>query len=96
MMRTIITAHRKDKAMDVNQIMQAIGTLGFPIVACCALFYYLNKEQESHKSEMQAVTEALNRNTDALLELKTIITMLTGRKVNNGSNNAAAGDVQRS
>ena len=95
-MRTIITAHRKDKAMDVNQIMQAIGTLGFPIVACCALFYYLNKEQESHKSEMQAVTEALNRNTDALLELKTIITMLTGRKVNNGSNNAAAGDIQRS
>lgn len=96
MMRTIITAHRKDKAMDVNQVMQAIGTLGFPIVACCALFYYLNKEQESHKSEMQAVTDALNRNTDALLELKTIITMLTGRKVNNGSNNAAAGDVQRS
>jgi len=82
--------------MDVNQVMQAIGTLGFPIVACCALFYYLNKEQESHKSEMQAVTDALNRNTDALLELKTIITMLTGRKVNNGSNNAAAGDVQRS
>lgn len=95
-MHTIITAHRKDKAMDVNQVMQAIGTLGFPIVACCALFYYLNKEQESHKSEMQAVTDALNRNTDALLELKTIITMLTGRKVNNGSNNAAAGDVQRS
>lgn len=82
--------------MDVNQVMQAIGTLGFPIVACCALFYYLNKEQESHKSEMQTVTDALNRNTDALLELKTIITMLTGRKVNNGSNNAAAGDVQRS
>lgn len=82
--------------MDVNQVMQAIGTLGFPIVACCALFYYLNKEQEAHKSEMAAVTEALNRNTDALLELKTIITMLTGRSRNNGSNNAAAGDVQRS
>lgn len=82
--------------MDVNQVMQAIGTLGFPIVACCALFYYLNKEQESHKSEMQAVTDALNRNTDALLELKTIITMLTGRGRNNGSNSTAAGDVQRS
>jgi hypothetical protein len=40
----------------------------------------LNKEQESHKEEMGAVTEALNRNTDALLELKTIITMLTGRR----------------
>lgn len=72
--------------MDVTEIMQAIGTLGFPIVACCALFYYLNKEQESHKAEMGAVTDALNRNTDALLELKTIITMLTGRKPNNADN----------
>lgn len=81
--------------MDINQVMQAIGTLGFPIVACCALFYYLNKEQESHKSEMQAVTDALNRNTDALLELKTIINFLTGRRQNNASN-AAADSVQRS
>lgn len=72
--------------MDVTQVMQAIGSLGFPIVACCALFYYLNKEQEAHKSEMQAVTEALNRNTDALLELKTIINMLTGRNKTNAGN----------
>lgn len=69
--------------MDVTQIMQAIGSLGFPIVACCALFYYLNKEQESHKEEMQLMTEALNRNTDVLTELKTIISMLTGRKSQN-------------
>lgn len=81
--------------MDVNQVMQAIGTLGFPIVACCALFYYLNKEQESHKSEMAAVTDALNRNTDALLELKTIITMLTGRRGSNASN-SETDHVQRS
>lgn len=74
--------------MDVTQVMQAIGSLGFPIVACCALFYYLNKEQESHKEEMSAVTEALNRNTEALLELKTIITVLTGRKVQNAGDTA--------
>ena len=35
--------------MDVNQILQAVGSLGFPIVACGALFYYLQKEQESHR-----------------------------------------------
>ena len=74
--------------MDVTQVMQAIGSLGFPIVACCALFYYLNKEQESQKEEMSAVTEALNRNTEALLELKTIITVLTGRKVQNAGDTA--------
>lgn len=81
--------------MDITQVMQAIGSLGFPIVACCALFYYLNKEQESHKEEMGAVTEALNRNTDALLELKTIITMLTGRRSSN-ANNTKSDELQRS
>lgn len=68
--------------MDVNQILQAVGSLGFPIVACGAMFYYLQKEQESHKAEMQMVTDALNRNTEVLTELKTIIGMLTGRKQN--------------
>lgn len=80
--------------MDATQLMQAIGSLGFPIVACCALFYYLNKEQEAHKTEMSSVTEALNRNTDALLELKTIINWLTGRRQNNGSTDKKPGNVQ--
>lgn len=82
--------------MDVTQIMQAIGSLGFPIVACCALFYYLNKEQEAHKSEMEAVKDALNRNTDALLELKTIINLLTGRTKTNVSSNQSAQQLHQS
>lgn len=69
--------------MDANQIIQAVGSLGFPIVACCAMFSFLQKEQESHKAEMALVTEALNRNTEVLTELKTIIGMLTGRKTTN-------------
>lgn len=69
--------------MDANQIIQAVGSLGFPIVACFAMFYFLQKEQESHKAEMQKVTEALNGNTEVLTELKTIISMLTGRKTSN-------------
>lgn len=74
--------------MDVNQILQAVGSLGFPIVACGALFYYLQKEQESHKAEMQMVTEALNRNTEILTELKTIISMLTGRNKQNADSSS--------
>lgn len=73
--------------MDVNQIIQLVGSLGFPIVACGALFYYLQKEQESHKEEMQQVTDALNRNTEVITELKTIIGMLTGRKKDADSSN---------
>lgn len=29
--------------MDVNALIQAIGSVGFPIVACCALFYLYNE-----------------------------------------------------
>lgn len=29
--------------MDVNQIAQIIGSLGFPIVAACAMFYLYDK-----------------------------------------------------
>lgn len=29
--------------MDINALMQAIGSVGFPIVACCALFYLYNE-----------------------------------------------------
>ena len=82
--------------MDITQLMQAVGSLGFPIVACCALFYYLNKEQEAHKSEMNAVREALNRNTDALLELKTIINLLTGRTGKTNASNTSTQHVQQS
>lgn len=29
--------------MDFNVIMSAIGSVGFPIVACCAMFWLYNK-----------------------------------------------------
>lgn len=69
-------------------LMQLIGSLGFPIAACCAMFYYLQKEQEAHKVEMQLMTEALNRNTDVLIELKTTMKMLQG---GTNADNATAG-----
>jgi len=64
--------------MDINAIVQAISTVGFPIAACCIMFWYLQKEQESHKVEMNTVTEALNKNTLALTELKDLISLMTG------------------
>ena len=62
--------------MDINMVVQLIGSLGFPIVACGALFWTLNKEQESHKAEMSAVTQALNQNTLVMTELKDMIAAL--------------------
>ena len=58
--------------MDINTATTLIGSLGFPIACCIALFSYMTKQREEHKAEMEKMIEALNNNTLALnrLELK--------------------------
>lgn len=56
--------------MDVQTIISLIGSLGFPIAACVAMFTMLDKEREEHKNEMVKITEAINNNTLALEALK--------------------------
>ncbi len=56
--------------MDVsNIILQAISTVGFPIVVAAAMFWKMNKQDEDHKQEMNKITEAINNNTIALTKL---------------------------
>lgn len=55
--------------MDVNTLIQLVGSLGFPIVACGALFWRMVKSDEQHKEEMNKMSEALNNNTAALVKL---------------------------
>lgn len=70
--------------MDVQAIIQAVSTLGFPIVMCAALLYYLNLERESHKEEMDSMKDALDRNTVVMTELKEMLSVITGIKNRNG------------
>ena len=71
--------------MDLSNIAQLIGTLGFPIAACCYLFYSMQKEREQnaaqreadrleHKQEMEKVTDALNNNTIVVQKLVDALT----------------------
>ena len=55
--------------MDVNNMIQLIGSLGFPIVACGALFWRMIKSDEQHIEEMNKMSEAINNNTEALIKL---------------------------
>lgn len=55
--------------MDANTIIQLVGSLGFPIVMCSALFWRMVKSDEQHKAEMDKLSEALNNNTIALTKL---------------------------
>ena len=56
--------------MDINTIVQLIGSLGFPIAACIACFSMLNKEREERIAEMKEFTKAIDNNTIALEALK--------------------------
>lgn len=64
----------------MNEIVQLIASVGFPIVACIGMAWYVKYQTDTNKEEMQAIrkehqeetskmTEALNNNTLALQRL---------------------------
>lgn len=66
--------------MDIQAVLQAISTVGFPIACCVAMMYYVkystdkNREDlikltDNHKTEIMQITEAINNNTLALQKL---------------------------
>lgn len=60
--------------MDEQVVMQAISTVGFPIVMCLILVYIVYKMNEQHKEEMNKMNEALNNNTLAIQHLTDMLT----------------------
>lgn len=53
----------------MEQVLEAISTVGFPIAMCIALMYNNAKTTEKHKEETEAFTNALNENTLVLQKL---------------------------
>ena len=65
--------------MDANAVISLVGTLGFPIVMCGALFWYMIKQNEQHSTESREMRDAIN-------ELKLAIVELTDRLRGDGDN----------
>lgn len=64
----------------MNEVVQIISTVGFPIACCVAMGYFFkyitDKDREErdkmntqHREEMKDVTEAINNNTLAIQKL---------------------------
>ena len=77
--RDIVYSERRD-FMNMGDIVSLISTVGFPIVSCIAMGWYVkyttdkNREQinemnTQHKAEMDVLTAAINNNTLALQKL---------------------------
>lgn len=61
--------------MAVNDVMDIITNVGFPIAVCLICFWYINKMQEQHKAETDKLAEALNNNT---LVMQRLVDKLNG------------------
>lgn len=55
--------------MEYNIIVQLISSVGFPIVACCALFWQMNQQDTRHKEEIDSLRETIEKNTNAIEKL---------------------------
>lgn len=53
----------------MDNILQAISTVGFPIALTIILLWYIYDSSNKHKEEIDKMSEALNNNTLALTKL---------------------------
>lgn len=59
-----------NKEENMDNIINIISSVGFPIAMCLLLFWYMQKEAENHKEETASLKDAIN-------ELKIAIVTLT-------------------
>ena len=63
--------------MDYNTIITLVGSLGFPIVSCIALFWMMNTTMKEFK-------ETVAENTKAMTELVTTVKAIYSRSDEDG------------
>lgn len=63
-------------SMSIDQIINLISNVGFPVAMCAALFYYMIIQENKHNEETEKLRETLNSNTKVLTELSTLIKTL--------------------
>lgn len=55
--------------MDFNALVQSISTVGFPIIMCLILLYYMKSNSEKHDYEVSQLRNAIENNTIVITKL---------------------------
>lgn len=53
----------------MQEVTNLISSVGFPIAACIALFYQLNKTTQSHREEISELRQVVENNTLTLQKM---------------------------
>lgn len=87
-MMFIVEKERRLWNMDeVNAIVQAISTVGFPICMCLVMGYYIKYLNDQHKSEIEELTKTIENNTIVMEKLSTKIDTILDLKHEEGGTN---------
>lgn len=54
---------------DLTVITQLISGLGFPIATCLICFWYINKQEERNKADIERLSTAIDNNTAVIQSL---------------------------
>jgi hypothetical protein len=67
--------------MDIATVMQAISSLGFPIVACIAIAWYFNKVNDGYRADIKELNQQNREQLDKLTEAIANNTLVVARLV---------------
>ena len=68
-----LSFHKEVIVMDASNWASLISTIGFPIAACCAIFYMMIKERDDHKNEITTLKDVISNINETLASLKQLI-----------------------
>jgi hypothetical protein len=63
----------------MNEIIQAVSTVGFPIACCCFLLWQNSKQDQYNREQQQKLRETIDNNTRSIEGLSAIVQELAKR-----------------
>lgn len=65
--------------MGVEEVLAIISTVGFPILCCIYMAWYINKMDEQYKESQHQLTSIIENNTKVMTQLIDKLDDLEGR-----------------
>jgi hypothetical protein len=69
MIHSVLLTATTTASASTSFIIAAISSVGFPIVMCGALFWYIQKENAANRDKIDKLTDVLSANTAVIAKL---------------------------
>lgn len=63
----------------MNELIQAVSTVGFPIACCCFLLWQNSKQDQYNREQQAKLRETIDNNTRSIEGLSAIVQELAKR-----------------